>query len=1110
MYNGAPLPSTAGTFTSTAADLLPIRNSIRASLAFGGDLTRTGLEWDFEGDTEDYDPLTSLHTRRPHGPLDPVILANFGTLSAELAALSMDPGLGAILGGVSLPALPAIPYVDGYDAQIGFDASSLAWVTPPPPPTVPPGRPAGAALRFAFPLEVENIDLNDGLDVLLDVGPYNVPLTMDVTATPCGDCSTPAVACRETPGVVAAGYRSSIASGLGYGSDDTNATYPDIGLNFGVTPGPAINPASISGGTSFTAACPFAIADTPLYILDDILGLRPEIQRWINPILDLVRVGGGPFRYWLGLIVCEILTDIIDGEVRKNLAPTATDGAPPPIQPIPIGVAAAVNLAVNPPVLSTTAAVGNLPVAGLPIDTVVGRASVQVNLVAGPIVGGVPTGPPLTVNGAYTDALFNTVALGGSAVATTTVNLVAVNNACNAGVGLTPADLLAVCVACAPPSGACVPTPTNPAPVCAAFCAPPGAATGPFLPNAALPVPPATVTFAPAPNLANILASTPLIAETIRRWFSNPLPRGARYSGAAVGATPGTATFSYIVDPDDDCVSQETDICPNVFDPGQPQDGDGDAFGALCDLCAGIPNATNLDTDGDLAGDECDCDIDNDGCNNEVEAFACAPSSDGLFDRSPRVPGSVDFDGDGVVDDCDNDRDEDGILEVPPPGSPMDNCPLGDGDDTYEPGTDADQNPDQTDSGGLLVGDICDALCPYPDAPACDVPIAGGGGGGGAGAGFGPGMSSGFPGVPGFSRGCAGLPGANCDFLAFLDCPGGDYDLCWRPDLFGSLTLVGEFGQTLAEIDPAQFGLSGGLTSSVMPVPDLDGDGLEDVLVAAPRAETCFQGGPCTGQLGAIAVFGSANGSLLARVTGTEVNGRFGAAVARLGDAIAVGAPDANGGAGSVQVFRFDEAGATTLTLTLTGERAGDQFGSHIAPAFGSDTAAPSFLIGAPGARFGSGRIVIANASQGITHRFDGPMPSGRMSAAVLIGTRSDFTVVAGMPDATSGRGAIAFFSGRGSPRVERGTRAQRLGEEVVVLDGVEVAASAPGDGSIVRFSRRGARLGTIRSGMPFFGTGLSSPGDLDGDGWGDLVVAVGLDTAGDEMLSVPLTRSSP
>lgn len=132
------------------------------------------------------------------------------------------------------------------------------------------------------------------------------------------------------------------------------------------------------------------------------------------------------------------------------------------------------------------------------------------------------------------------------------------------------------------------------------------------------------------------------------------------------------------------------------------------------------------------------------------------------------------------------------------------------------------------------------------------------------------------------------------------------------------------------------------------------------------------------------------------------------------------------------------------------------------------------------------------------------------MSRGVVVGTASDFTVVAGIPAAESGRGRVVFFTGRGAPRMRRGGVGARLGESLVVVDGVEVVAAAPGARSIVRYSSRAEVIATLSSDLPLFGEALASPGDLNGDGTDDILVGFGEDASGMNMASVAFMRNPP
>jgi len=1150
VYNGAPLPTNRGvTFTSSAADLQPIEDSMRAALAFGGNATTTGFTWDFEGNTEDYSPLvagSASHTLGIHGPAAAVPIGTFGTLQTELALLNSDPVLAGIFGGVTLPPLESSPLIDDFVLALDFGRTDVAWL-----PATSPAAP-NATLHLELPLIVST-DLDERFETLFNIGPYEVSMPVDIDVIPCGDCTDPAVTCNDAPSVVAAGYRTAIASALGYAPGDRDAVNPDMGLNLVHRQLADAPPPRVVGGVSYTAACPFVVSNIEGAALQDMVrdvldasGSGDEIDEAELAALllafQVARSVAGFLKYIVSVFICNRLTSLIDPEVRPIIAALPGD-----LDPV-------VAFVVNPPALTRPLATLPDSAAGLVVPGVadvslstgaMSRAVVQIELAAAQgctedfecddgiactidscgtslcehlapdatCEGREPvllTGP----SGGYTDALFNTTALGGSPRGTATLNLEGVTNACGAGVGLTPEDATA-CGLCNS-GGACAVAGS----ACAYLCSP----TGGFLPTATvptslplnianpMPTPGAPPLPSGVPTIASLLSTVPLFGETIRRWFSTPIPAGARYTSTSAGAMTGSARLTYVVDVDDDCAPDETDTCRGVFDPLQVDDGDGDIYGAVCDRCPGVNDSSpdaNLDHDGDGLANACDCDRDGDGCVNEgASRFgACTVAGGAIYDRAPRRTGAVDFDRDGINDDCDNDRDEDGVLEEPFDGSAPDNCPLGNGDGVYEMGLGADQDPDQTDSGGVPAGDICDVACPGPGVPACDAVIDEGGGGGGGG-GYGPGGSTGvFDGIAGL-RDCLGLASGSgvCDLSAFLMCPGADYDRCWLPDAFDSVILVGTLGNVITQIDAAQMNLVGGFASSSTTLPDIDGDGRDELVLAAPRTDVCPEGKACFGSPGVLTVFGSERGKLITRVMAPEDGSRFGTSMARLGDVLAVGAPFAAGGRGSVYFYRVSGENLQLLEVVV-GEGISDALGTDVAPAFGADTTAPSFLIGAPGARARAGRMFIANASQGITHRYDGPLPGAGMSQGVVVGTASNFTVVGAMPAAAAGRGALAFFSGSRPVRVRRGTPGARLGERVVVVDGSEIVAAAPGAGAVLQYTTAGALTDSTQSDLPLFGTGLSAPGDLDGDGLGDLIVGFGLDSAGVELRSIPLYR---
>jgi len=84
-------------------------------------------------------------------------------------------------------------------------------------------------------------------------------------------------------------------------------------------------------------------------------------------------------------------------------------------------------------------------------------------------------------------------------------------------------------------------------------------------------------------------------------------------------------------------VRPNNDPCPSTG-----QDADGDGVPEAVDNCPGLPNASQLDTDGDMQGDPCDTDLDNDGSANALD---CAPLNAAIH------PGAVEA-CNGIDDDC--------------------------------------------------------------------------------------------------------------------------------------------------------------------------------------------------------------------------------------------------------------------------------------------------------------------------------------------------------------------------------------------------------------------------------------------------------------------------
>jgi hypothetical protein len=233
---------------------------------------------------------------------------------------------------------------------------------------------------------------------------------------------------------------------------------------------------------------------------------------------------------------------------------------------------------------------------------------------------------------------------------------------------------------------------------------------------------------------------------------------------------------------------------------------------------------------------------------------------------------------------------------------------------------------------------------------------------------------------------------------------------------------------------------------------DINRDGVPDVIAAAP-------GG------GYARLYSGRDGARLHTLTAEQKSDGFGRHVAGAGDVngdgyadVIVGAPgnDAGGdGAGRAYVYSGKDA---RLLLTLTGERAGDGFGSAVAGyARGS---VRLLLVGAPGA---------------------GATRAGRTYVYTALTASPQFVIEA---DETGAALGAMFLSVPGDVDGD--------GTPDVYASDFSNAARGPSTGRIVVHSGRdGRRLLTLtgETAGEGFGTSPSPAGDVDGDGHADLIV---------------------
>jgi hypothetical protein len=166
------------------------------------------------------------------------------------------------------------------------------------------------------------------------------------------------------------------------------------------------------------------------------------------------------------------------------------------------------------------------------------------------------------------------------------------------------------------------------------------------------------------------------------------------------------------LDADGDGIGDVCDSTPGCGGGcGQPKceqqiDSDHDGWADAVDNCPTVCNSYQADADGDGEGDVCDSTPVCGGYGQTSCEQSCDVDNDGIFnslDNCPDIanPQQVDTDGDAVGDVCDSDIDNDGIINS------QDTCP-------------AIANPLQKDADGDGIGDVCDAA---PGCGGCGVPV---------------------------------------------------------------------------------------------------------------------------------------------------------------------------------------------------------------------------------------------------------------------------------------------------------------------------------------------------------------------------------------------------
>ncbi len=231
----------------------------------------------------------------------------------------------------------------------------------------------------------------------------------------------------------------------------------------------------------------------------------------------------------------------------------------------------------------------------------------------------------------------------------------------------------------------------------------------------------------------------------------------------------------------------------------------------------------------------------------------------------------------------------------------------------------------------------------------------------------------------------------------------------------------GATGATLFEIHGAADGERLGLV--VAGIGDVDGDGLGDLAIGLPDADTAA--GPDAGR---IQIHSGSGGLLLRTVDGAVSSARLGSVIARLGDLdgdgrdeIGLGMPDADGPAGAGAGIAQIVSPRSAMPLAVFhGEAPGERFGAAIAGDADLDRdGVPDFVIGAPGAspggRTGAGQANLYSGSSRLEiERFAGlrAVEALGSSIAILDDMSGDgsLEVLATSPQSNLGAGSATIF----------------------------------------------------------------------------------------------------
>ncbi len=331
--------------------------------------------------------------------------------------------------------------------------------------------------------------------------------------------------------------------------------------------------------------------------------------------------------------------------------------------------------------------------------------------------------------------------------------------------------------------------------------------------------------------------------------------------------------------------------------------------------------------------------------------------------------------------------------------------------------------------------------------------------------------------------------------------------------------------------------------SQVRPAGDIDNDGFADVLVSSPAFYL-----PSTRAAGAMYVFYGTPSGLQAKpdqiLFGREVDGRFGISIDGLGDLdkdgytdVIVGSDGVDHDRGRVQIFMGGPRGLDeTPSWTWDGENQGDRFGHAVTGAGDlNGDGWLDFAIGAPSAVAGDsrGKVYVFNGKPSLDDVRVSKVLQGQMLRSYFglsirlagdVNNDGFSDLVVSSPDASSGEfpgaGRVELYVGSEHGIVDKAVRViegestgSHLGFTIAYLgdvnrdgcDDVAIGAQLFSSGGMAERGKVYVFFGDRYSGFSaeakveemgtsagqHLSAGLAGAGDVDGDGFADMLVGV-------------------